>query len=72
MKIYTGADREELAGDFADFVNELEAEGFVVSGMTEDEIDAKMPSFSYSQTDIKTAPRMEFDTSPDAQEIFTT
>ena len=67
MKIYTGADREELAGDFADFVNELETEGFVVSGMTEDEINAKMPSFSYSQHNRKTAPRTEFDTSPDAQ-----
>ena len=67
MKIYTEADREELAGDFAEFVNELEAEGFAVSGITEDEIAAKMPSFSYAQKDRKTAPRKEFDTSPDAQ-----
>ena len=34
MKIYTGVSREELAGDFAEFVNDLEAEGFIVSGMT--------------------------------------
>lgn len=66
MKIYTGADREELAGDFAEFVNELEAESFVVSGMTEEEINAKMPSFSYSRQDRKTAPLTEIDTSPDS------
>ena len=64
MKIYTGADREELAGDFAEFVNELEIESFVVSGMTEKEINAKMPSFSYSRQDRKTAPKTEIDTSP--------
>lgn len=66
MKIYTAADREELAGDFAEFVNELEAEGFVVSGMTEDEINANMPSFSYSAKDRKTAPKTEIDTSHDS------
>ena len=66
MNIYTGADREELAGDFAEFVNDLEAEGFVVSGMTEEEITAKMPRFCYGQTDRKTAPRTDFDASPDA------
>lgn len=67
MKIYTGADREEIAGDFAEFVNDLEEEGFVVSGMTEDEITAKMPRFSYSQSDRKTAPRTAPDLTPDAQ-----
>ena len=64
MKVYTGADHDELAGDFWEFVNVLEAEGFVVSGMTEDEINANMPSFSYSRQDRKTAPRTESDTSP--------
>ena len=67
MKIYTGADREEIAGDFADFVNELEAESFVVSGMTEDEITAKMPRFTYARHDRKTAPLTALDVSPDAQ-----
>ncbi len=66
MKIYTGADRAELAGDFAEFANELEAENFVVSGMTEDEINAKMPSFSYSRKDRKTAPKTEINFSQDA------
>ena len=67
IKIYTGADREEIAGDFCEFVKELEAESFVVSGMTEDEITAKMPRFSYSQSDRKTAPRTAPDLTPDAQ-----
>ncbi|MBQ7732855.1 MAG: PqqD family peptide modification chaperone, partial [Synergistaceae bacterium] len=67
MKIYTGAEREEIAGDFAEFVNDLEGEGFVVSGMTEDEINAKMPRFSYSNHDRKTAPKTEIDTSQDSQ-----
>ena len=67
MKIYTGANREELTNDFIEFMNELEGEGFVVSGMTEDEIAAKMPSFSYSRKDMKTAPLTEHDISPNAQ-----
>ncbi|MBQ3396344.1 MAG: radical SAM protein [Synergistaceae bacterium] len=67
MKIYTGADREEIAEDFAEFVNELEIESFIVSGMTEDEINARMPSFSYSMTDVKTAPRKNFYTSLDSR-----
>ncbi|MBQ7169660.1 MAG: radical SAM protein [Synergistaceae bacterium] len=67
MKIYTGADREEIAGDFAEFVKELEADGFFVSGMTEDEITAKMPRFSYSKHDRKTAPLTALDVSPDSQ-----
>lgn len=57
MTIYMNADREEIARDFAEFVNDLEDEYFVVSGMTEDEINAKMPRFSYSSHDRKTAPR---------------
>ena len=66
LGIYANVDREELAGDFADFINDLEGEGFVVSGMTEQEITAKMPRFSYSLSDRKTAPRTEFDDPPDA------
>ena len=66
MKIYTGADREEISGDFAEFVNDLEADGFTVSGMTEDEISAKMPRFSYSRQDRKTAPKTEIADSPDS------
>lgn len=66
MEIFTGVSREELSADFAEFVNDLEAEGFIVSGMTEDEITAKMPRFSYSQKDRKTAPRTDFDSSHDA------
>ncbi|MBQ7544769.1 MAG: radical SAM protein [Synergistaceae bacterium] len=67
MKVYTGAEREKLAKDFAEFVNELEAESFVVSGMTEEEISVKMPRFSYSHKDKKTAPLTALDASPDAQ-----
>lgn len=66
MKIYTGVSREELAGDFAEFVNDLEADGFIVSGMTEDEITAKMPRFTYSRQDRKTAPKTEIPDSPDS------
>ena len=67
MKIYTGADREEIAGDFCEFVKELEADGFIICGITEEEISAKMPRFNYSQFDRKTAPRTDFDTSHDAE-----
>lgn len=67
MKIYAGAEREEIAGDFAEFVNDLEAEGFIVSGMTESEIVAKMPSFSYSMKNRKTAPLTELEVSPNLQ-----
>ena len=66
MRIYAGANRQEIAEDFAEFVSDLETEGFVVSGMTKDEINSKMPRFSYAQKDRKTAPRTVFDTSPDA------
>lgn len=66
MKIYTGVNRQELAGDFAEFVNDLEYDGFIVSGITENEIAAKMLRFSYRQSDRKTAPLTDFDPSINA------
>ena len=59
MEIYVGADYQEIKKDLSDFIGELESEKFVVSGMTEDEINAKMPSFSYSASDRKTMPRVK-------------
>ena len=66
MKIYPRAYYDGLKDDFARFAIELEREGYITTGETEDEITAKMPRFSYSNHDIKTRAQTEFDPSPDA------
>ena len=59
--IYPAADPAELRQDFLAFADELERDGFAVSGATEEEIAARMPVFSYSQADGKTRPRTNYD-----------
>ena len=66
LKIYTGADYGIIKADFTEFAHDLETEGFIVSGNSPQEIDAKMPRFTYSGQDVKTRPQTVFDTSPDA------
>ena len=61
MKIYVGADHDVLKNDFVDFCVELEQEGFITLGKTDEEIVAKMPRFSYKAHDVKTKPQTEFD-----------
>lgn len=45
---------EKLRKDFTDFVNDLAAHLFVVTGETEDELNSKDPDFSYSMENPKT------------------
>ncbi len=61
MEIYVGADYWEIKKDFSEFAGELESEKFVVSGESEEEINAKMPAFSYSISDRKTMPRVKLE-----------
>lgn len=60
---------EELKSDFLDFIYDLEVKGFVLTGETAEEIDAKEPSFSYEMANPKTA-LYDF-TNPDKSEILT-
>ena len=58
--IYPYANTDDLDNDFRDFISDLESEGFVVSGESEQDISASMPGFSYRGHDIKTMPRTDF------------
>ena len=65
--IYSSANPEEIEKDFLDFMRELEEDGYIVSGMTDREIETKMPKFSYSSKseDIKTGLKTDFDIKSD-------
>jgi len=54
VKLYDGADRDTIYNDFMDFANDLAEHKFVVMGETEEEMDAKDQTFSYSMENPKT------------------
>jgi radical SAM protein with 4Fe4S-binding SPASM domain len=58
-KSFTGVDTETLKKDAAEFYGILEADGFIVSGVTEAELAAKDRRFSYSALNPKTI-KMDF------------
>jgi MoaA/NifB/PqqE/SkfB family radical SAM enzyme len=55
LKLYVGVDFEELCADFIEFAEELEQDGFILSGNSEQEINSKEPSFTYKNAEVKTA-----------------
>lgn len=52
--LYTNADKDEVYGDFLEFVKDLAEHKFVVIGETEDELNANDLDFSYSMDNPKT------------------
>ena len=69
LPIYQDISFEELKTDFIEFVEDLEKNGFVITGNTPEEITAKEPSFSYKLENPKTA-SYDF-TNPDKNDILT-
>ena len=69
LPIYQDISFEELKTDFIEFVEDLEKNGFVITGNTPEEITAKEPSFSYKLENPKTA-LYDF-TNPDKKDILT-
>ncbi|MDP1621162.1 MAG: PqqD family peptide modification chaperone [Bacteroidales bacterium] len=69
LLLYQEISFEELRRDFIEFVEDLEKNGFVITGDTSEEISAKEPSFSYKLENPKTA-LYDF-TNPDKKDILT-
>ncbi len=69
LSIYQNISLEELKKDFIEFVEDLEKDGFVITGNTTDELMAKEISFSYKSENPKTA-LYDF-TNPDKKDILT-
>lgn len=55
MPQFTGVDRETIIADAKEFYAALEEDGFIISGETEAELDAKDTGFSYNSVLPKTA-----------------
>lgn len=51
---YTGVDREILASDFKEFVKDLESVGFIVTGDTDEQLNAVDKDFTYKVSNPKT------------------
>ncbi len=58
LKIYEGIDFNKLYNDFAEFAVDLEQAGFIISGNSVEEIEAKEPSFNYTNADVKTSKKI--------------
>ena len=54
LKIYKEVSHEEIKEDFFNFIKALEKDKFVVTGYTPADINAKEPSFSYNNAEVKT------------------
>ncbi|MDP7445309.1 MAG: PqqD family peptide modification chaperone [Candidatus Poseidoniia archaeon] len=75
---YRDADRAVVTQDFANFIEDLEADLFVVSGQTVKDLDAKEPRFRYgkSSVDFKAITRSalimdpDHDQGPDTNSFF--
>ncbi len=52
--IYEGVELAEIQEDFTVFIQDLEKEGFVLTGETPDELNKIEPSFTYKDIDVKT------------------
>jgi radical SAM protein with 4Fe4S-binding SPASM domain len=53
--LYQDVNIDQLKDDFIDFLKALEADGFVLLGNDEKELNEKEPSFAYNTNDVKTA-----------------
>lgn len=51
---YNDADYQTVYEDFMLFIRDLESSGFVITGMSEDEIDSKEVTFSYANGNMRT------------------
>ena len=69
LPLYQDISFEELKTDFIEFVEDLEKNGFVMTGNTPEELTIKEPSFSYKLENPKTA-LYDF-TNPDRNDILT-
>ena len=69
LPLYKDISFKELKVDFAEFVADLENSGFVVIGITAEELNAKEPSFNYQMANPKTE-LYDF-TNPDKKEVLT-
>lgn len=54
LGIYEGVDRENIQNDFITFVKQLETDGFLITGLSEEELKQKEPFFTYKTEDVKT------------------
>jgi len=69
LPLYNDISFENLKVDFLDFVEDMEKQGFVVTGNSIEELDLKEPSFNYQMENPKTT-LYDF-TNPDKNEITT-
>lgn len=69
LLLYQDISFEELKADFIEFVKDLEYQGFVITGNTVEELNAKEPSFNYQMANPKTE-LYDF-TNPDKKEVLT-
>ena len=58
---FDGASAATIETDFREFIDDLEADSYVVTGPTTDELLRKMPRFSYQMANPKTTPLTHFD-----------
>ena len=58
---FQGVSASTLEEDFREFAADLEADGFVVTGRTTEELADKMPHFSYQMANPKTLPLTRID-----------
>lgn len=68
-KLYEDISFEDLKSDFMEFIQDLEKDGYIITGSTKEELDKKEPSFSYAMENPKTA-LYNFG-NPDNKEILT-
>ena len=68
LPLYEDISFEELKSDFMEFVDDLEKQGFVVTGNSVEELDSKEPTFSYKLANPKTS-LYDF-TNPDKKDIL--
>lgn len=69
LPLYQDISFEELKADFIEFIADLENSGFVITGQTVEELNAKEPSFNYQMVNPKTE-LYDF-TNPDKNEVLT-
>lgn len=69
LPLYQDISFEELETDFVEFIEDLEKIGFIVTGNSLDELNAKEPSFSYQMANPKTS-LYDF-TNPDKNDVLT-
>jgi radical SAM protein with 4Fe4S-binding SPASM domain len=62
VSMYRDVSYSDIYNDYTEFLLNLEKSGFAVTGETTEELEAKMPSFSYSNHDLKTLPQTRYDT----------